>query len=118
MIVDENIELQDLLSTLDNKNIRMIFLVNKNKQLTGCISQGDIIRLLIDGSSLKILAIDVANLNPIKIFYEKNKDYIAEAKKIITKKKVHAVPIVDKNNKIKSIISMWDILSKIDATDQ
>ena len=59
MIVNELTSINKMLEEIDINNTRIVFLVSKN-QLTGCISQGDIIRL-IGGASLKLASKDIAS---------------------------------------------------------
>ena len=111
MIINENTLIKDLLSDLESQSSRIVFLVNKTNQLTGSVSQGDIIRALINGSSIKVPAKDIANLNPVKVYKNENKDAFISAKNLIIKKHLHAVPILDKNNKILSVITLIDLLN-------
>ena len=68
MILNEDISIKDLLTTLENENEneRIAFLTNKKGKPTGCVTQGDIIRVLLDGVSLKVSSKDIAKLNPRK----------------------------------------------------
>ena len=110
MILNENILISDLLSNIDNHSSRIIFLVNDDDQLTGCVSQGDIIRSLMNGSSLKVPAKDIAQLNPVKINKNDVDNMMEYAKTIIIEKEIHALPIVDDKNKIISVITLFDVL--------
>ncbi len=108
MIVDENISIKEMLEVIDTSNTRITFLTNEKGQLTGCISQGDIIRALIDGASLKVQSKDIAELNPT--FVEDSDRCLEEAKRVLLSNKIHAVPVVDSSKKIISIITLMDVL--------
>ena len=112
MISNENTPLIDLLEKIETNSVRIEFLVNNKNQLIGSVSQGDIVRALLNNSSLKIPSKDIAHLNPIKVIAVENKSNIDEVAKIIIKKHIHAVPIVDKQNKIIEIITLWDVIKK------
>ncbi len=110
MILHEDTLIKDLLSNIDNYSSRIIFLVNDVNQLTGCVSQGDIIRALLNETSLKVPAKDIAQLNPIKVNKNKDINYIDIAKKKIIDKEIHAIPIVDNDNKIISVVTLFDVI--------
>ena len=112
MISNENTPLIDLLEKIETNSVRIEFLVNNKNQLIGSVSQGDIVRALLNNSSLKIPSKDIAHLNPIKVIAVENKSNIDEVAKIIIKKHIQAVPIVDKQNKIIEIITLWDVIKK------
>mgnify|MGYP001204492805 CR=1 FL=1 len=112
MISNENTPLINLLEKIETNSVRVEFLVNDKNQLVGSVSQGDIVRALINNSSLKIPSKDIAHLNPIKIIAKKDMSSIEEVAKIIIKKHIHAVPIVDKQNQIIEIITLWDVIGK------
>ncbi len=110
MILNEKISIKNLLEKLETKHERIAFLVNDREILTGSVSQGDIIRALIDGVSLKVASIEIANLNVITI--EDSNNAGNEALELIINEELHAVPIVDKNRKIKSIVNSKKILKE------
>ena len=80
MIVNELTSINKMLEEIDINNTRIVFLVNDKNQLTGCISQGDIIRALIGGASLKLASKDIAKLNPLTVFEQDNAFEIAKEK--------------------------------------
>ena len=110
MILNEDISIKDLLTTLENVHERIAFLTNKKGKLIGCVTQGDIIRALLDGVSLKVSSKDIAKLNPRKIKDQANAYKLAI--KAITKEELHAIPIIDDNGIIVSVISATEILKK------
>ena len=109
MILNENVTIKDLLETLESKRARIAFLVNDQKKLSCCVTQGDIIRALINGVSLKISAKEISHLNPKKII--KSDDAEQRAVELIINEKLHAVPIVNNNGSIYKIVSIDDIYS-------
>ena len=111
MILNENISVKDLLETLEINHERIAFLINEDKVLTGSISQGDIIRALINGVSLKISSIEIANLNVKKI--KNNENAKSMAIELIISEGLHAVPIINNNGEIVSIIDDTKILKEL-----
>ena len=111
MIVNELTSINKMLEEIDINNTRIVFLINDKNQLTGCISQGDIIRALIGGASLKLASKDIAKLNPLTVFEQDNAFEIAKEK--LLDNKIHAIPIIDKERKIISVVTLLDVLTNI-----
>lgn len=110
MIVHELTAIKKMLEEIDINNTRIVFLVNDQNQLSGCISQGDIIRALINGVSLKLPSKDIAELNPIAIL--DNENSFNDAEKKLLESKIHAVPVVNQNREIISVVTLLDVLQK------
>lgn len=108
MIIRESLSMKEMLEEIDINHTRIVFLINDKDQLSGCISQGDIIRSMINGVSLRVESKNIAKLNPI--FIEESENALFLAKEKLIKNKIHAIPIVDSNKKIIKIVTLLDIL--------
>jgi len=108
LVLNEKIEIKQLLQSLEVHHERIAFLVNDMAQMVGCVSQGDVIRALIDGASLRVPARDIAQINPVKVL--QGPDDAALCKDLIRRRKLHAVPVVDDSNRIISVVTVWDLL--------
>ncbi|MCR5293954.1 MAG: CBS domain-containing protein [Lachnospiraceae bacterium] len=72
----------------------ILFIVNDNGVLIGCLTDGDIRRFLLSGGRLDDKAIDAANKNP-KVAYG-----LEEAKVLYHKKNYIMIPVIDNNGQI------------------
>jgi len=100
-----------LINELANPNIA-IFIVNKNMELLGSLTDGDIRRGLLDGASIDELVVKFMNTRPKKLVegeynFLKVKEYKSE--------KLRFLPIVDCNNKILQLLDLESINSLIPA---
>ena len=84
-----DITLAKAMQTIDSNTNGIIFLVNEQKKLIACITDGDIRRFLLSGGKLDAPAILAANQNP------KTARSIDEAQKLYHKKNYIVIPIVD-----------------------
>lgn len=115
MILNENVTIKKLLENLENGHERIAFLVNDQKKLISCVTQGDIIRALIDGVSLKVSAKEISRLNPKVVMKEKGAQ--KKAIELIISNKLHAVPIINKNGSIHTIVSIQNIYEILDKNN-
>lgn len=107
MIYSQNLLLSELLEIFEKEHHRNIYLVNSEGTLMGSISQGDILRGLQMGISLKSRSIEFAQLNPIVLFEEPSKQKLVT---FFIEKRIQSVPIINKNNKIVKIITIEDAM--------
>ena len=115
MIFNEEILLSDLLKVFEEKHYRNIFIVNREKYLIGSISQGDILRALKNGVSIKSKAIDCAQLNPITL--NKEPETYQDLLDLLVSNQIQSVPIVDSEKRIIKVITIYDVLNAIREED-
>jgi CBS domain-containing protein len=106
--LNELTEARKLLALMDERHEKIAYITNADDQLIGCVSQGDIIRLLLGGGSLRISAKDFCSPSPLRIV--ESSDAFEQCRMIILKNGIHSVPIVDINNKIIRVVTVWDFL--------
>jgi CBS domain-containing protein len=97
--------LKDVVIKLNNSGLKIICVVDKNDKLIGTISDGDIRRSLLKNTSLNQSIEKVVNKNPILINEER--DFL-KVDKIFNKYKISAIPVVDKKNVLKDLITSFD----------
>lgn len=97
--------LKDVVIKLNNSGLKIICVVDKNNKLIGTISDGDIRRSLLKNTSLNQSIEKVVNKNPILINEER--DFL-KVDKIFNKYKISAIPVVDKKNVLKDLITSFD----------
>ena len=84
---------------------RTVFVV-ENKKLIGCVSEGDIMRALINKKKIE------SNLESImnKSFLFLEKENIEDSKKIFLSTLTAVIPIVNKNMEIQSVLTLEKFL--------
>ena len=97
----ENHKLSDAVILINKLKKKIIFVVNSNK-LVGSITDGDIRRFFINSVSANVTLSQIMNSNP-KYLY---KNFSAKDLKMIDKRIIRYLPIVNKN---KEIINIFDI---------
>lgn len=103
-LIDENISMLDAMSRLDKVGKKILF-VTRNSELVASITDGDIRRWILKKGNLVAKVKDIANYNP-KYIYEK--DNIV-AKSFMKKNNIPAVPLLDENKNLISIIFLDDL---------
>ncbi len=118
--VDESDTLQDVISTLDTKQVSHL-LVQKNGDLTGVISRRDIYRRIYDialestgfrYSELQfktIKACEIMTPKPVVVAVD---DDIALAVEVLLQRQFHCVPVLDQDKKPVGIVTAYDLLKE------
>ncbi|MDI6452390.1 sugar phosphate nucleotidyltransferase [Peloplasma aerotolerans] len=101
-LIDENSTMLEAMKQLDKIAKKVLFVV-KNDCLVGAITDGDIRRWILRKGNLKAKVKDIANYNP-KYLLENEKSH---AKNYMKKNSIEALPIVNKEHSITSIV-FWD----------
>lgn len=108
--INENSDIKTALKTFNKKNLGLLIAVNKQKKLTGIISDGDLKRISYKSKNLnKRIIKNVMKKNPIMV----NEEMLAaEALSIMNSRKITALCVFKKNKrKITGLISMHNILN-------
>ena len=108
--INENSDIKTALKTFNKKNLGVLIAVNKQKNLTGIISDGDLKRISYKSKNLnKRIIKNVMIKNPIMV----NEEILAaEALSIMNSRKITALCVFKKNKrKITGLISMHNILN-------
>ena len=90
----QTLTIVEAMQKIDRNTCGILFLVDDEEKLTGCITDGDIRRFLLSGGNMSAPALDAANKHP-KV--AKNE---TEAKALFHKKNFIIIPIVDEENKV------------------
>ncbi|QAT40528.1 nucleotidyltransferase family protein [Clostridium sp. JN-9] len=107
LFVYEKYSIRQALQCIDTGARGIALLVNKDKTLVGTITDGDIRRAILKGTSLEDSVEKVAHFNPVSVNQSMTRE---EIKDIFIKKAVKDIPIVDDNNRVIDLISINDIL--------
>ena len=105
MIISEITTIINAMKKLD-ETARKILFVENNKKLVGTVTDGDIRRWILKKGDLKSSVESVMKTNPITL----SESRCDQAKDIMKQKRIEAIPVVDKDNQIKSVIFWNDIV--------
>lgn len=94
--IDENASILDALKAINGSSIQIALILNKNKILEGVITDGDIRRSLLKGHKLTDKINKIYNKN----FFKISKEQVGkEAKDIMKKNGLRALPVIDDDGK-------------------
>ena len=108
ILQQSSISIKMALSALSKSGEKCLIIVDKDKKLLGTLSDGDIRKCILSGSSLDD-SIEKIYQRQCTSFVEGNYNP-EEIKKIFAKKRFDLIPIIDSNNKVKKIIYWEDFL--------
>ncbi|MCR5149598.1 MAG: NTP transferase domain-containing protein [Clostridiales bacterium] len=94
LIGKKELTISQAMRLIDKNTFGILFLVNEDMTLAGCITDGDIRRCLLSGGNMKDYAFEAANKNP-KVAFTSD-----EAKALYHKKNYIVIPIIDKDGHI------------------
>ena len=106
MLISQDTTIIKAMEKLD-ETAKKILLVESNGKLVGTVTDGDIRRWILKKGDLNNSVVKVMKTNPITL-HEFQSD---QAQSIMKQKKIGAIPIVDKNNLIQSVI-FWNDVGK------
>lgn len=102
MCIVEDIDILQAMKQLDISGKKVLF-VQEEGRLLATVTDGDIRRWLLKNGDLRVPVKCVANYNPVYLYEEQ----INMAQHALREYQIDAIPLVDKNKKIKKII-FWD----------
>lgn len=105
-LILKNSTIKEALKRIDKGAKKIVFVVTERKELVGSITDGDIRRWILKTGGINGMVEQVYNNQPFKVSKNFVKDDI---KKIVLKKLIEAIPVVDKNNRIIDIL-FWEKL--------
>jgi len=111
IIVDENSTMLRAMELLDATSKKILF-VQRDDALIAALTDGDIRRWILAKGDLNALVKDIANYNPIYL----HQTEIHKARALMHEKHIEAVPIVDDDKKILSIIFQHEETIQVHGT--
>ncbi len=107
--VNHNDKIQTVINEISSKRLGASIVI-KNKKIVGIITDGDIRRMLQKFDEIKhISAEKIMTKNPIK----KQKTFLAsKARKLMSKKKINHIVVVDQNNSYIGIVHILDLIKE------
>lgn len=107
-IADENLDFLKVVQIVSNKKLGCVILVNKEGQMTGVITDGDIRRILMKHISCeKLIAKEVMTKNPKTV---SEQALAVKALALMEKYSITSIAVCDKDKKPKGIIHIHNLL--------
>lgn len=96
--------IRQAVEVLNETSLRIVLVIDKNENLVGTISDGDIRRGLLKGLDLESPISLIVNREPITVAPDSNRDKVL---KLMTINKLHQIPVVDTSKKVVGL-HLWD----------
>jgi len=108
--VSEDDSMAEVITELNAKNIGAVLVVSLTGKLAGIVTDGDIRRLLLDGSSIENSSVaEVMTRNPVSI----SPDLMAaDALSLMQSREITVLAAVDETRKLAGILHLHDLLGK------
>lgn len=113
LLVSSETSILETMKNIDRTASQIALVVDEENRLQGTVTDGDIRRGILKGISLNKPILTIMNQNPITVYNKSSKQSI---KKILQKKKLRQIPVVDEDNRVIDII-FSDILLDSSAFD-
>ena len=107
----ENETIISAIEAIEKNHQRSIFLANDDDKITAVLSQGDIIRAIISGTSMYSHCGNIGNAGFI-FLKERNMD---KAYKIFKSINLSVIPVIDDDFHLVDVISLSDIYKYLDS---
>lgn len=115
--VTKNENIKTAASKMEKSNIGFLPVVDENDKVIGTLTDRDI-TLAIGNTSKTPQEMKVNEVMNTTIHTIKAEDQAADALKLMRTKKVGRLPVVDKDNKIKGVITLSSIANKIEKSSE
>ena len=108
-IVNYSEKIESVINEISSKRLGATIVI-KNKKIAGIITDGDIRRMLQKFDTIKnITAENIMTKNPVK----KEKKFLAsKARKLMSKKKINHIVVINKNKKYIGIVHVLDLIKE------
>ena len=113
ILVDQNISLMEAVKKMNKTSKQILLVLDSNNRLSGIITDGDIRRALINKLSFNESVKRIMNTNPITLKKIPSK---AEALTLMKKYDVRHFPIIDDQNRLKSLVLWKDFIESGDIS--
>lgn len=103
-VISEDDSLKHALEQLDKIAVKVLLVTDNKQAFVASITDGDVRRAILAGASLESMVSQIANYHPL--FLECDDEAVAW--KIMHDRKISALPILDKDKRIKKVYSIGD----------
>ncbi len=103
-ILPLNSSIHDVISNLNKVAIKIVLVVNEERQLEGTISDGDIRRGLLRGLDINSPIESIVFRNPLVVYRDMGRETVRQ---LMVVNKIQQVPVVNENNEVVGL-HLWD----------
>ena len=107
LIISNTLSFIDVMKAMDEGGEKILFVIDSKSKLTGCITDGDIRRWILDNGTFDSKIKNYYNPNPIYIYKAFN---LNNLKKKVIKERLSAVPILNDKQEIIDILLSEEII--------
>ncbi|MBP0726729.1 nucleotidyltransferase family protein [Bacillus sp. RG28] len=111
LLLLKNSTILEALKIIDEGALQIAFVINEYSQLVGSVTDGDIRRAILKGSTLHEPVGKIMNENPVYLF--KNEIYSSTSIKEIKLKGIRVLPLLDPNRRVIDFTLIEDMHSNI-----
>lgn len=108
-----DISIVDAMAKIDSNAKGILFIIDQNNALAGCITDGDIRRWILNAGDLSASVDNAMNRNPKSLDISKKENAIA----LMQEKSIIAVPLVDSENHVVDIVVLNEALSSLEEKE-
>jgi len=101
--------IQEVIGNLNESSMKIVLIVNKQGQLLGTISDGDIRRGLLKGLDLNSSIENIIHVNALVVPPELGRETVLQ---LMVANKIQQIPVVDENQKVVGL-HLWDEITTI-----
>ena len=105
--INENYTIHEAMAAIDSSHTRCVLVLSDEQKVVGVVSQGDIVRALVAGTSLYANISNIMN----RSFIYLQEPNIDKALKVVLKKHISLLPILDDEYHLIDVITVNDIFS-------
>lgn len=109
LVIQNNLSFIDVMKAMDSGGEKILFVINSKSKLLGCVTDGDIRRWILSTGKLEAQIVDYYNPKPISVNSNFNS---IDLKSLVLKKRLSAIPVLDKSNKLLDILLSSEIVDK------
>jgi CBS domain-containing protein len=110
----ESDTIMNAIERIEKNNMRTIFVLNSSDKVVGVVSQGDILRAIINGSNLYVQANKIMTTS---FAYLTSKD-LNKAMKLFKTKYFSLIPILSNDFKLKDVILFTDLINILEPQEK
>lgn len=106
--LNESNTLIEVINNINDSQLQVCFIVDKDSNLVGSITDGDIRRGLINGMSMENLASEIMQKNPVYISNDKSNE---DAQHLMLLRKINQLPVVNDAGKLIGLFIKDELLT-------
>jgi len=103
--INPNISIFLALGTMSDIGEKCLIVVDNNEKLLGTLSDGDLRKAILKGTSINDSIVNIFNKNPV--YFREGAFTIKDAKSAFIEHRFNIIPVVDENDKVVDIL-IWD----------